>query len=80
VKASKRVCCRSLPRCSRCPVLFGARPKLGTEADLIAEFLNARQPRPLPACVEEALAQIDLARVPRVADGQKPFLPSRRAS
>jgi hypothetical protein len=65
VKAPKRTCCRSLPRCADCPVLLVARrervPRAPTTASLVDEVLRGRDPRPLPSAVLDALAGIDNA-------------------
>lgn len=63
----KKTCCRSMPRCARCPVLAVRRaraaPRSGTLASVFAEIYSG-QPRPLPASVTEALAALALARHP----------------
>jgi len=55
---TKKKCCRSSPRCGRCPVLLKAQAR-GQErrndrAALVEEILAGR-PHPLPVCVEAAL-------------------------
>jgi len=56
--ATKKKCCRTTPRCRRCPVLVKAQARAperrAGRGALIEEILVGR-PRPLPACVEAAL-------------------------
>ena len=67
-------CCRSTPRCGDCPVRLKAAavrraasagaPAAATSptALLVAEVLAGASPRGIPACVADALAQLDEAR------------------
>jgi len=53
----KKKCCRSSPRCGRCPVLLKAQARARAgRAGLIEEILAGSPVRQLPACVEAALA------------------------
>jgi hypothetical protein len=61
-------CCRSIPRCSDCPVRAAAAARrdreLSETAGLVTEILIGRGPRPLPACVTVALEQLHEAVPP----------------
>ena len=63
---AKTTCCRSLPRCSSCPVVLAARARAqqrnAGRAALVEEFLIGRPPRPLPPPVQTALEQLAAAR------------------
>jgi hypothetical protein len=65
----KKRCCRSTPRCSRCPVRAAAAARSQHEGDdpaaLLAEILSGRSVRPLPRSVAAALAELELARTAR---------------
>lgn len=56
----KKKCCRSTPRCGRCPVVLKAQARARERRDarvsLIEEIFAGTPLRPLPACVDAALA------------------------
>jgi hypothetical protein len=63
----KTTCCRSMPRCSGCPVVAVARARTqqqraGARAALVEEMLVGRPPRALPEPVQAALQQLVAAR------------------
>jgi hypothetical protein len=62
----KRKCCRSTPRCARCPVLAVAavrRERHSRErAALVTEIFAGRSARRLPQAVVDALERLDAAR------------------
>ena len=56
---TKKKCCRSTPRCGRCPVLAEAQARVRVQqagrAALVEEILVGRPAPPLPPCVRTAL-------------------------
>ena len=60
-KKPKTTCCRSSPRCRRCPVVLKAEARAGARAAVVEEIFRGSS-RPLPAAVEDALAALSLAR------------------
>jgi hypothetical protein len=56
MREPKKKCCRSTPRCGRCPVLLKAqaRARVGRYG-LVEEILGGHPEPRLPACVEAAL-------------------------
>jgi adenine-specific DNA glycosylase len=62
----KKRCCRSTPRCARCPVRAAAAARKeasGHEAAaLVSEILASARMRTLPQSVATALAQLEFAR------------------
>ena len=65
--SSSKTCCRSTPRCDRCPVLaIRARRSQAARVTLFDEIYGGRPPA-LPPAVTAALAALADARRPRRA-------------
>jgi hypothetical protein len=67
----KKRCCRSLPRCTDCPVVAAAvlrrQDRNGSEPGvLVTEILSGSAARPLPPAVAAALASLEDARAIRL--------------
>ena len=57
------MCCRSVPRCSGCPVLTASATRRG----VVAEILAGPAPRELPLCVRDALGALETRRAEGLA-------------